>query len=64
MIITIATTKGGAAKTTTAMLLAEAAGRAGHSALVIDADPRGQRPNGKKWPKKVASLSAVIRSHP
>lgn len=39
MIVTIATTKGGAAKTTTAMLLAEAAGRAGYSTLVIDADP-------------------------
>ena len=41
MIIAIATTKGGAAKTTTAMLLAEAAGRAGHTARVVDLDPQG-----------------------
>lgn len=41
MKIAIATTKGGAAKTTTAMLLAEAAGRAGHTARVVDLDPQG-----------------------
>lgn len=41
MIIAIATTKGGAAKTTTAMLLAEAAGRAGYTARVVDLDPQG-----------------------
>lgn len=41
MRIAIATTKGGAAKTTTAMLLAEAAGRAGYTSRVIDLDPQG-----------------------
>lgn len=52
MIITIATTKGGTAKTTTAMLLAEAAGRAGHSALVIDADPQGSATQWKEVAKE------------
>jgi chromosome partitioning protein len=41
MIIAITNTKGGSGKTTTAMLLAEAAGRAGHTAQVLDADPQG-----------------------
>lgn len=41
MKIAVATTKGGAAKTTTAMLLAEAAGRAGYTSRVIDLDPQG-----------------------
>ena len=41
MIIAITNTKGGSGKTTTAMLLAEAAARAGHTAQVLDADPQG-----------------------
>lgn len=39
--VAIVTTKGGAGKTTSAMLLAEAAGRAGHTSLVVDLDPQG-----------------------
>ncbi|GAA4798633.1 ParA family protein [Rothia endophytica] len=60
MIVTIATTKGGAAKTTTAMLLAEAAGRAGHSTLVIDADPQG---SATQWKEVAEENGEPIRRY-
>lgn len=60
MIVTIATTKGGAAKTTTAMLLAEAAGRAGHSALVVDADPQG---SATQWKEVAEENGEPIRRY-
>lgn len=41
MIIAVVNTKGGVGKTSTAMLMAEAAGRAGYTSVVLDADPQG-----------------------
>lgn len=41
MVYTIANEKGGQAKTTTALALAEGAARRGHRILAIDADPQG-----------------------
>ena len=41
MIISIVNTKGGVGKTTTSMMLARAAFKAGYSARVWDTDPQG-----------------------
>lgn len=50
-IISIASLKGGTGKTTTAILLATAIARQGHSVTVIDTDPQG---SATEWAQRAA----------
>ena len=51
MIISIVNSKGGVAKTTTAILLATALARRGHAVKVLDADPQG---SAESWAGRAA----------
>jgi len=65
-IVVVANQKGGCGKTTTAMQLAGAWGRAGHKVLVADADPQGTAtrwaaaaPDDTPFPAAVAGVAAA-----
>lgn len=51
-------TKGGVGKTTSSIMTAEAARRAGHKAAVIDADPQG---SASEWAEGAAANGAPVR---
>lgn len=51
-------TKGGVGKTTSSIMTAEAAQRAGHSAAVLDADPQG---SASEWAEGAAANGAPLR---
>ena len=52
MIVTVCATKGGVGKTTSSVMFAEAAQRAGFSAAVIDTDPQG---SASEWAEIAAN---------
>ena len=57
MIWSLVHTKGGVAKTTTAMFLATAATRRGIPTRVLDADPQG---SATSWAERAASMEMPL----
>ena len=56
-IISLLNTKGGVGKTTSSMMIAEAARRAGYSSAVLDADPQG---SASEWAEGAASSGTPL----
>ncbi|WP_083583990.1 ParA family protein [Corynebacterium sp. NML130628] len=56
-VLTIASLKGGTGKTTSAILLATALVRRGHTVTVIDTDPKAPLPSGPNAPPTTATSS-------
>lgn len=59
MIVTVAGTKGGSGKTTTAVCLALEAAEQGHDVLVIDLDPQG---TAAEWAPAITKHLSAVRS--